>query len=147
MARTNTIPETLLPTIMKMMHDGSNATKISEWLKVEHDIIATPRSVARRTQEIRKLEQESKKLAIAEAAAQSALDCIGIIDQGIMLLNQEALKLLKATDTESKLAGRQIAETALKYIDKKMNLSGMDKEEITDSDEELLNSLLKKLGE
>jgi predicted transcriptional regulator len=147
MARTNTIPETLVPTIMKMLHDGSNATKISEWLKLEHDIDATPRTVAKRTQELRRLEQESKKLAIQEAAARSALDCVGIIDQGIMLLNQEAIKLLKSNDTESKLAGRQIAETALKYIDKKMNLTGMYKDEITDSDEELLNSLLKKLGE
>jgi len=147
MARTNTIPDTLVPAIMKMLHDGANAQKVVDWLKAEHDINATVRMVNFRTQELRKLEQESKKLAIAEAAAQSALDCIGIIDSGIMLLNQEAIKLLKATDTESKLAGRQIAETALKYIDKKMNLTGMDKDEITESDEELLNSLLKKLGE
>lgn len=133
--------------VMTLVNDGYTAQKISDWLMSEHQIHSTARNVSKTTQKYRKLEQESKKLAIQEAAAASALNCVKIIDDNILLLNQEAIKLLNDKSTASKLAGKQLAEVALKFIDKKMNLSGMDKEEITESDHNLLNSLLRKIGE
>lgn len=146
MARNNCIPDNLLPEIMKMMSEGYNATGVQEWLKAKHDIICTAWTVSRRVGELKKVEQEARKNAIAEAAARDALNCVNIIDDRIVQMNTIATDLLKAKDNSDKMVGKQIADTLLKYIDKKMSLTGMDKTTTQETDE-IVSGLLAKLGQ
>ena len=146
MARPPVIPENLLPIIMERVNSGSNAEKIVDWLRCEHDLDTNVRMVNLRIQELRKLEQEAKKAAIAEAAAKSALDCVSMLDNRILQLNDIASILLEDDDITTKLAGKQMAETLLKYIDKKMNLSGMDKPMDNIETDLIVEGLLSKLG-
>jgi hypothetical protein len=148
MARLHSVPDILVPEMMIQLRQGSNMQEVSDWLRDNHNIIASVRVCTYRLRELRKLDNEYKISAIQAAAQKSALDCVGIIDDQISVLNVEALKLLQKKDTQSKLAGKQIADTLIKFIDKKMNLSGMDKDDgMSIETEDLLNGLLKKLGE
>jgi hypothetical protein len=145
MARPPIIPENLLPIIMEKVNNGANAETISAWLRLEHDLDASVRVVNDRIQALRRVEHEAKKAAIADAAAKSALDCVSMLDNRILQLNDIASVLLNDNDIDTKLAGKQMAETLLKYIDKKMNLTGMDKVDNIETDD-IVEGLLSKLG-
>lgn len=146
MARPNSIPDSLLPAIIKMFDNGANAQKVSEWLKQEHDITASVWTVNHRVQELKKLEQEAKKTAIAEAASKSALDCVSMLDTQILEFHKQAIDLVKSEDLDTKALGKSFAETLLKYINTKMNLTGMDKQEMSKSEEDLIEDLLNRFG-
>lgn len=141
------IPDKLIVEMLQRSNDGYTHQEITDWLVNVKGVKTSITAVHRRIKEFKDVEQDAKKQAIAEAAAKSAVECVSIIDKHILLLDRETCKLFKSGIKKDKVLGNQLSNTLLKYIDKKMNLTGMDKEKPNDSDEELVNSLLKKIGE
>lgn len=150
MSRPSQIPNTLIIPIIDRLESGeaSNSEEISVWLREQHNIEATGRAVTSKIQQYREIARNARKEAIQQAAFRSSFDCLDIIDNSIVLLTREAVKLLESADTKDKLAGKQLSEAALKYIEKKMSLSGVDgpNKESEESTVELMQDLLKKLS-
>jgi hypothetical protein len=148
MAKRRLIPEKLLPELVKMnVIDGILAPDLVIWLKNTHDITVNDDTVSATIRNYRKISNEVKRVAIAEAAARSAIDCVGIMEANITLLNAEAIKLLTDSKLSNKLAGKQLADTLLKYIDKKMALTHIGEHNVlTNKEEQLVEGLLAKLG-
>lgn len=147
MARLHNIPDNLVPPLLQKSNEGLNANQLSEWLRETHGVIAERSTISNRLRAWKKLEHQAKKEAIQEAAANSAIDCVKFIDTNIAILNKEAMCLLASDKNSDKALGDKLANTLLKYIDKKMNLSGMDnKDEMSIADQELLEGLLRKIG-
>lgn len=130
---------------MNKYNEGKDTATIQSYLKAEHNFTCSVWTINRRIRDIKQLEQEARKDAIQEAAAKDALDCVSMLDSRIMQLNTLASDLLDNTDMSTKLAGKQMAETLLKYIDKKLNLTGMDKTDQV-SNEEIVDEIMTKLG-
>ena len=148
MSKPSKIPYDLIPVMTAMVHEGKSSDQIQAWLVEEHGVNVASRTVAYHTSKVRRIELAARKQAIQDAAAKTALDCVEMIDKNIVILNREAQKLLVSPKLTDKNAGRQLAETALKYMDKKLNLTGMDSDTETEHETAImLEGLMKKLSE
>lgn len=145
MSRPNLIPDSLINAILKKSRNGDNAQTIANWLEAEHGIKCEDRIVQRRLKEFRRIEQEARKDVIREAATNDAINCVEIINNHITLMSRITDEMLNSDDNDKRVIGRQIADTLLKYIDKKMNLSGMDQSDTYETNE-IMEGLLAKIG-
>lgn len=147
MTRPATIPESLLLPMLELLENGNNADDIQIWLKEKHNLVVPVRMINRRMKKTRDLQMQAKRDAIAKRASEQAFDYIGIMDERILKLDKIIGKLL-TSDSESKLKlAKELSETQLKFIDKQMNLTGMDKHDDSDIiDDTVIDALFEKIG-
>src|ERR1039457_5313460 len=127
MANKFKIPEMYIEEIMQMFNKGETNASIARHLNKEYDLKVDSMNVIRRVKELRRIKSDAMKDSIKEAAAISGLNCVNIVDESIVILNREAVKLLASSDRKDKLAGKQLYDTCLKYVDSKMGIIGINK--------------------
>jgi len=143
MARLIKIPPKLNPEILKKVGEGLSAQKIAEWLKKEHDIKTSSSSVSRLLLEWKEERKQIAQRAYADAVANHAFQDLDIISDLILKLKDRVDVCFKDNEL---LVGNKLADTLLKYLSKRMDLSGMNVKEAPD-DERLKEELLKKIEE
>jgi hypothetical protein len=147
MSRPNLIPENLLIPVLKEWESGKNAEQIADWLRITHSVDVSARNVNSRVKAIRDIELQAKKDAIAKHASEQALDYISMMDNDILKINKITDQLLSSEDQSNWLLAKQLVETKLKLIDKQMNLTGMDRAEKTELDQDIIvDGLLNKIN-
>ena len=143
MARLGKIPDNLHDEIQKLAGEGYSADKVKVWLKKEHNIDASHSTVSRLLRDMKEERQEIAQRAYADAVANSANQDILILGEMIVKLNQ---KVTKAFNAEQLVIGTKMAETLLKYLSRRMDLSGLNIKDKPD-DQLLKEELLKKIEE
>jgi hypothetical protein len=140
MARLSIIPPKLNQSVMDKSAEGWSASKISEWLATEHQVISEPANIGNL---IRKLSQERKevaKAAYAKAVSESANTDVAILGEMIDGFRNAVLEYMEKDPAKA----AKIAETLIKFQDRRMKVSGVD---IGHSDDDkILEQLLEKLG-
>lgn len=147
MGRPSNIPEKFVIPMLEQWEGGMNAAQIVDWLKVNHNVETTVSSVNKRIKNIRDIQLQAKKDAIAEKASEQALDYISIMEQDILKLDKHTSRLLKSEKAIDLTLAKTLIDTKAKLIDKQMQLTGMDKPERELEDQDVIvDGLLSKLG-
>lgn len=141
MARLSKIPPELNDEVIKKSGEGYSASKIQTWLDEEHSITITDRGIQQFLKKIANERKDIAKQAYSKAVADSANQDVAIIGEMIDLFRNEVLK----TVNNDSLKAAKIAETLIKFQDRRMKLSGIDKEDEV-NDDSVLDSLLAKVG-
>ena len=143
MARLHKIPSKLHPEILKKVGEGLSAQKIADWLKKEHKVEVSSHSVSRLLLEWKEERKQIAQRAYADAVANHAFQDLEIISELIEKLKNN----VDVCFTKKDLNGAQrLSETLLKYLSKRMDLSGINNKDVPD-DERLKEELLKKIEE
>ena len=143
MARLSKIPSKLHPEILKKVGEGLSAQKISDWLNKEHKIKVSNHSVSRLLLDWKEERKQIAQRAYADAVANHAFQDLEIISDLILKLKDRVDNCFTDNDL---LVGNKLADTLLKYLSKRMDLSGMNTKDAPD-DEKLKDELLKKIEE
>jgi hypothetical protein len=137
------IPESLNDEIIKKAGEGLSANKICVWLKDEHKLIVSIPTLSRLLKETKEERKEIAQRAYADAVADSANQDIKILGSMIDKFYKKVEKLFK--DDQLVLATK-MSETLLKYLSRRMDLSGINAKD-KPNDELLTEELLKKIEE
>jgi hypothetical protein len=147
MARPSVIPEMLLMPLFNYWSEGHNADECVLWLKEKHNVICSQQTVSGRLRGLRDIEIQARKAAITEKAASQALDYVSMMDNDINKLNKKTNRLLNSDDKEDLLLAKSLIETKKSLIALQMNLTGMDKPEKQEvQDDQIVEGLISKLG-
>lgn len=142
MARPSKIPLKLHGEIQRLSVEGLNSLKIKEWLKKEHNIVAGRTAIQTLTRQATEEHKNAAKKAYAEAVAETAVQDVDILGDKIKKLNDRVDKALKDDDLNAlKVTG----DLLFKFLDRKLKLAGVDKDD-TSLDDQMLDELMDKLG-
>ncbi len=142
MSRLQGIPPKLHEIVLEKTAEGWGAGKISNLLLKEHETKVSIKCVTNLIKRITEERKETAKAAYAKSVSESANQDVSILGDKInkldiildeVLIEKDALKIDK------------IGNILLKFIDRRMKMSGIDKEDNGD-DNLILQSLLDKLG-
>lgn len=142
MARKSKIPLKLHSEIKKMNSDGLTSTKIKVWLKETHNISAGLTAIQTLLRQATQEYKAAYQTAFAKAVADSAAQDIEIIHDKIVKLN---LKMDAAIQSDDLSAVRVYGDLLSKFQDRRMKLSGLDKDGGS-LDDQMLDDLMAKLG-
>lgn len=142
MSRLAKIPPNLMDALMTKQGEGLSVAKIQSWLLSDHNIKISDQQIRATMKKVAEERKEQAKAAYAKAVAESANQDIFILADKIDKFNKRVDVALKKEDD---LTAIKIADTMLKFIDRRMKLSGVDQEDTFDSDN-ILENLLEKLG-
>jgi hypothetical protein len=147
MARPSLIPPNLVLPLLQKWEAGMNGEQLAAWLKETYQIETSVVTINRRIKELKEIQLQAKREQVRENASEKALDYISMMDHKILKLDKKSNILLESDDPDQIALGKALAETQLKFIDKQMNLTGMDKEEKDIDDQDaVVDNLIKKLG-
>jgi hypothetical protein len=142
MSRPFLIPEMYHNDVLRLSAEGKEAKAIELWLAQEPRFIhVTVACVLNLLSSKRKERQEIAKMIYADEVAKSANMDIKILSN---MIDRCYLEANKAFDEDKPMIGARLADTLIKYVDRRMMLSGIDKPE--ENDEIILESLMAKLG-
>lgn len=141
MSRTPTIPVNFHDVILKKAAEGLSCSKIRDYLEKEHKLEASLSSVTRILRVLKQERQAVAQQVYAEEVAKSANQDVKILGDMIVRCHMESIK---AFDEGDPALGSRVADTLIKFVDRRMTLSGMDKPE--ENEEVLWEALIERLG-
>ena len=144
MARLSKIPPKLRDEVATKSAEGWSCAKIKNWLLEEHQTSISAKQIQELLNKIGKERSEASKAAYAQAAHESANQDIDILKDKISKFNKRVDQALASNNLDDiKISG----DLLLKFMDRRIKLSGIDKEDNSNNDKEtLLENILDKLG-
>jgi hypothetical protein len=139
---TYSIPSNVYDYIMEQSASGKIAVEIKKLLKTNYDVDTSVQSINKLINKLAAERKDIAKAIYAEAVSKSANKDILIIDD---MINKFYIETNKALNEKHPIIATRTADTLLKFQDRRLRLSGIDKEDAKD-DDSLLDSLLDKLG-
>lgn len=137
------IPPKLHELVMLKIADGLTCQQISDCLLSEHKITVSSRNVSYLVQKLTNERRDIAKAAYANAVAVSSNQDVFILNDKITKFNNEVDIALE--NRELSLATK-MAETLIKFVDRRMALSGIDQNNSVEDCSDILNKLFEKLG-
>ncbi len=142
MANKSKIPLKLHSEIQRLNAEGMTSKPIKDWLKKEHNIDAGLTAIQTLLRQKTEEHKDAAKKAYAEAVAETAIQDVDILGDKIKQLNLRVDKALKDDDLNAlKVTG----DLLFKFLDRKLKLAGVDKDD-SSLDDQMLDDLFEKLG-
>lgn len=127
---------------MALSAKGENGEKIRAWLKTNHNVSASLSSVNRLVNRFAKERADIAKAVYKDAAANSANQDIKIIDEMVVNLNKEFMKAMAESDRQGM---KHMADALHKFLQTRMDLSGINKPDSDKPEDETLQSLMDRI--
>ena len=131
------LSEKLRDEVGQKSAEGLSSEKIAKWLLDKHKITLSRGQISKYLRAIKKERKEIAVGAYTKAAADNANQDLEIIGELITKFHAQVMASMEAEDL---LIANKLSETLLKYISKRIDLSGMNLE---DNDDEKLKEINK----
>jgi len=123
LARLRKLNDALRDEVANKSAEGISSTAIAAWLLDVHDIKISRTQVSNYLREVKAERKEIAQRLYAASAAENANEDLHIIGEIINKFHGKVVKSLKADEL---LVANKLADTLLKYISKRIDLSGLN---------------------
>ena len=143
--RGKQLPEKYYDEIQAKAVEGFSVSEIVSWLLAEYNVKTSCRSLSRILSKLKAERKEIAQRAYADSVAKYANQDLRILGEMITKLYNKVNKCFK--DKDKLLPAQKLSETLLKYLSKRMDLSGINQKDELANDERIKEELLKKIEE
>ena len=139
------IPKKYYEEIQTKAVEGFSVPKIVQWLMDTYQVKTSTRSLSRILSELKAERKEVALRAYADSVAKYANQDLRILGEMITKLYNKVNKCFK--DKDKLIPAQKLSETLLKYLSKRMDLSGLNQKDELANDERIKEELLHKIEE